>query len=110
MVKETKKNTEKEMSKKDIISLLGVAARGRIFEGIVVTKHPKRIAIELIRTVYIPKYERYSKKKTKVHARVPESMEDKVQIGDTVRVQQCRPLSKIIHFILLNKVSKEKKK
>ncbi len=83
--------------------------RGKIFEGIVVKKFHKRIAIELERMVYVRKYERYSKTKTKIHARLPVCMEDEIKIGDLIKVQECRPLSKLIHFVVIKKI-KEKEK
>jgi small subunit ribosomal protein S17 len=85
--------------------------RGRIFEGKVIRKFPKRITIEFERMVYIPKYERYSRNKTKIHARLPDCMEKDISIGDFVKVRECRPLSKIIHFVVIKKIkSAEEKK
>ncbi len=84
--------------------------RGRTFKGIVTRKFPRRIAIEFERTVYVRKYERFTKKKTRIHARLPKCCEDKVNVGDYVLVGECRPLSKIIHFVFLNKVNEEQKK
>ena len=85
--------------------------RGRIFEGIVIKKFHKRIAIEFERMNYVRKYERYSKSKTKIHARLPVCMEKEINVGDLIKIQECRPLSKIIHFVVLGKVkSKEKEK
>ena len=78
--------------------------RGRTFKGIVVSKTQKRIAIELERMIYIRKYERYSKSKTKIHARLPICMEKEVDIGDLVKISECRPLSKIIHFVTTKKI------
>lgn len=77
-------------------------SRGRIFEGRVIKKFPKRIVIEFERSIYVPKYERYKKSKTKIHARLPECMKEKINLNDTARVQECRPLSKIIHFVLID--------
>lgn len=77
--------------------------RGRIFEGVVTKKFHKRIAIEFERMIYVRKYERYKKSKTKIHARLPICMEDKVNIGDLIKIQECRPLSKIIHFVVIEK-------
>ncbi len=85
-------------------------ARGRIFEGKVTRKFPKRITIEFERMVYVKKYERYSKSKTKIHARLPDCMEKEISVGDKVRIQECRPLSKIIHFVVIEKVNKNKGK
>ncbi len=84
--------------------------RGRKFKGNVVKKFQKRVCIEFERTVYIKKYERYAKRKTKLHARLPECMQDTINIGDYIEIQECRPISKIIHFIVLGKVSEEEKK
>ena len=79
--------------------------RGRTFKGTVISKHPKRVAIEFERTLYIKKYERYAKKKTKLHARLPECMAEEIKIGDYIEIQECRPISKIIHFIVIKKIS-----
>jgi small subunit ribosomal protein S17 len=78
--------------------------RGQIFKGKVIRKFHKRIAIEFERMIYIRKYERYAKSKTKIHARLPVCMEKQVNVGDLVKVQECRPLSKIIHFVFIEKV------
>lgn len=82
--------------------------RGRIFEGKVIKKFPKRVAIEFERMVYVRKYERYAKSKTKIHARLPLCMEKEINTGDLIRVRECRPLSKIISFVVLGKVEKKK--
>jgi len=78
--------------------------RGRIFKGYVIRKFPRRIVIEFERIIKIRKYERYGKKKTRIHARLPECKQDKIEVGDYVLVQECRPLSKLIHFVFLRKV------
>lgn len=78
--------------------------RGRTFKGTVVSKNTKRIAIELERLIYIRKYERYAQSKTKIHARLPTCMEKEIAIGDLVKITECRPLSKIIHFVVTEKL------
>ena len=82
--------------------------RGRIFKGFVVSKYPKRVAIEFERTVYLSKFESFMKKKTRIHARLPDSMANEINLGDLIQVQECRPLSKIIHFIVIKKITEEK--
>ncbi len=79
-------------------------ARGRVFEGQVIKKFPKRIAIEFERMVYVKKYERYKKSRTKIHARLPSCMEKDINLGDLISIQECRPLSKIIHFVVIKKI------
>ena len=79
-------------------------ARGRIFEGRVTKKFKNRILIEFERMIYVRKYERYYKSRTRIHAHLPACMENQIQIGDLIRIQECRPLSKIIHFVVIKKI------
>lgn len=83
--------------------------RGRIFRGKVTKKFHKRVVIEFERMIYVRKYERYQKGRTKIHARLPPCMEDKIRAGDYIKVQECRPLSKLVHFVVIEKI-KEKEK
>lgn len=100
MENKEKENIEKNEKKK------AVGTRGRIFYGNVVKKFDKRVVVEFERTIKIPKYERFAKKMTRLHARIPSGVQ--VNIGDYVKLQECRPLSKIIHFIVLEVVRKTK--
>jgi len=83
------------------------STRGRIFRGKVIKKFPRRVCIEFGRTLYIKKYERYAHKKTKLHARVSHCMENDINIGDYIEIRECRPISKIIHFIVIKKINNE---
>lgn len=94
--KDRKKMTE-EKGKKMIVGPIGT--RGRIFQGKVTKKFGHRVVVEFDRIVRVPKYERFTKKKTKLHARVPEGVE--VHVGGIVKVRECRPLSKIVRFIII---------
>jgi small subunit ribosomal protein S17 len=105
--KQTK--TEKQIQKKAetaeaIQNEKRIGTRGKVFQGNVIKKFPKRVVIEFERMIYIKKYERYTKTKTKIHARLPEAMEKDIKLGDLIKVQECRPLSKIIHFVVIEKV------
>lgn len=84
-----------------------ISLRGRSFRGTVIKKFPKRVVIEFERTIYIKKYERYAKRKTKLHARLPECMNGEVEKGDYIEIKECRPISKIIHFIVVGKTKDE---
>ncbi|MEM4230788.1 MAG: 30S ribosomal protein S17 [Candidatus Pacearchaeota archaeon] len=84
--------------------------RGRSFKGYVIRKFPRRVTIEFERVVSIRKYERYYMKKTRIHARLPNCMKEQINLGDYIEVKECRPLSKIIHFVVIKKIkSKEEK-
>ena len=50
------------------------------------------------------------KKKTKIHARLPDCLRDEIEIGDYIEVRECRPLSKIIHSCVVRKIKKVKSK
>jgi small subunit ribosomal protein S17 len=111
-MKDTNKNTTKNECKNSWCPFHGsdpVKLRGRTFEGTVIKKFSGRITIEFERTVQIRKYERYEKRKTKLHARLPDCLKD-IQEGDLVKIAECRPLSKIIHFIAVEKINHEAKK
>jgi len=112
---ENKKIKTKEKIKKDILIKEkcsdrdcpfhgNLKTRGKTFKGIVISKKNKRIAIEFERMVYVRKYERYAKSRTKLHARLPVCMEKEINLGDLIKIQECRPLSKIIHFVVVKKI------
>ena len=102
MAREKKK---KETEKTEKANTILVGTRGRIFQGKVVRRFPRRITIEWERTLYIPKYERFLKKKSRLHARISDNAD--VKLGDLVKVQECRPLSKITKFMFIEKVASE---
>ncbi|MEM4326099.1 MAG: 30S ribosomal protein S17 [Candidatus Pacearchaeota archaeon] len=83
---------------------------GRVFKGSVKKKFDRRVVIEFERMVYVPKYERYSKGKTKLHARLPHCMKNEINVGDIILIKECRPLSKIVHFVVIRKIKSGGKK
>ena len=74
--------------------------RGRTFGGVVIRKFPGRVTIQFERMLKIPKYERYEKRKTKIHARLPDCMKSDVEVGDLIQIAETRPISKMIHFVV----------
>lgn len=81
--------------------------RGKIFTGVVVsTKMQKTATVEFARQYYLPKYERYEKRRTRIKAHNPECINAKD--GDIVRVSECRPLSKTKNFTVIENLGKEK--
>ena len=77
-----------------------VETRGRVFEGIVVSdKMQKTVTIEWPRLNFLPKYERYEKRRSKIHAHNPPCLSAKT--GDKVRVAECRPLAKTVTFVVI---------
>lgn len=81
-----------------------LSIHGRYFRGRVKKIIGQRVMIEFERLIYIKKYERFSKASTKLHAYLPKCLIDKIKIGDIVKIGECRPLSKIIHFAVIEKI------
>ncbi len=102
--KKVKEKTSESCDDKDCHIHGNLKSRGRTFEGKVIKKFNKRIVIEFERMIYVRKYERYKKSRTKIHARLPVCMEKEINIGDLIKVQECRPLNKIIHFVVVEKI------
>lgn len=81
--------------------------RGRQFYGVVISaKMHSTATVEWVRTVHIPKYERYEKKRSKVKAHNPKCIN--AAEGDLVRIAECRPLSKTKNFVIVEKTGREK--
>lgn len=79
-----------------------LSARGQIIEGVVVSdKAPKTVVVLRSYLKKIRKYERYEKRKSKIHAHNPPCIDAKV--GDVVKIVECRPLSKTKSFVVVEK-------
>ncbi len=80
---------------------------GRQHTGVVVSaKMNKTITVSWERRIYVPKYERYERKISKVQAHSPACIGAKE--GDVVKIMECRPLSKLKTFVVI-KVEEEAK-
>jgi ribosomal protein S17 len=94
----SKKQTKTEIKiEKKTAEIVGT--RGRIFEGTVTKKFDNRAVVEFDRMVKVAKYERFMRKTTRIHSRIPQGMT--INVGDYVKVQECRPLSKMIHSVVI---------
>lgn len=74
--------------------------RGQVLSGVVVSdKMDKTVVVQRTFVKKIAKYERYEKRKTKVHAHNPPCMSAKQ--GDNVTIAECRPLSKTKSYVVI---------
>ena len=81
--------------------------RGKIFTGVVIsTKMQKTATVEFERRAFLPKYERYEKRRTRIKAHNPECIN--ARDGDIVKISECRPLSKTKNFVVIENLGKEK--
>ena len=78
-----------------------LSIRGRVFKGVVKSaKTHKTVIVEWGYHRYIPKYERYERRKSRVVAHIPPCM--KAKEGDIVTIAECRPLSKTKSFVVVH--------
>ncbi len=76
--------------------------RGQIIEGVVVSaKAPKTVVVLRSYLKKIRKYERYEKRRSKIHAHNPPCIDAKE--GGRVKIAECRPLSKTKSFVVVEK-------
>ena len=78
--------------------------RGKSFTGKVIKIFPKRAVIEFQRIVKYPKYERFAKSTTKIHAHLSDCLKSQINIGDVVRAVETRRISKIKHAVVVEKI------
>jgi small subunit ribosomal protein S17 len=81
--------------------------RGRKFEGtIIAARMQKTATVEWARQVIVPKYERFTKKRSRIKAHNPDCI--KAEEGDIVKIMECKPLAKTVNFVIVEKMGKEK--
>jgi small subunit ribosomal protein S17 len=68
--------------------------RGQTRNGTVVsTDMEKTVIVEREYDVFVPKYDRYMKRRSRIPAHVPGVL-DSLEVGDEVKIAETRPLSK----------------
>ncbi len=77
--------------------------RGQIITGVVVSnKMQDSVSVKREFMHFVKKYERYEKRTSTYHAHCPSCM--KLKTGDKVRIAECRPLSKTVSFVAIEKL------
>jgi small subunit ribosomal protein S17 len=80
-----------------------LSVRGQVLTGTVVsTKRQNTVSVQREFMHYVKKYERYEKRTSIYHAHCPPCMS--LAAGDTVRIAECRPLSKTVTFVTIEKM------
>lgn len=80
-----------------------LSVRGRAFEGMVVSdKMSRTVTVELEHARKVPKYERYERRTSKLHAHNPPCIA--ARTGDRVEIMECRRLSKTKAFVVVQKL------
>lgn len=66
---------------------------------VVSSKMDNTVVIERQHMKMVPKYQRYEKRRSKIHAHNPPCIGAK--IGDIVTIAECRPISKTKSFVVV---------
>lgn len=83
-----------------------ISVRGMMFEGEVVSdKMQRTVTVEREYLKYNSKYKRYERRRSKIHAHNPPCIDAKK--GDKVKIMECRPISKTVSFVVIEKISEK---
>ena len=81
-----------------------LAVRGQVIEGLVAsTDMDRTVIVEREYDVFVPKYDRYMKRRSRIPAHVPGVLEP-LAVGDRVKIAECRPLSKTKSHVVVELV------
>jgi len=77
--------------------------RGRVLEGVVVSsKMDKTVIVGRDYIHYVPKFMRYERRRSRIPSHNPPCINAKE--GDRVRIAECRPISKTVSFVVVEKL------
>ncbi len=81
-----------------------ISLRGKVLEAKVISaKAPRTAIVEREYLHYLPKYERYEKKRSRIAVHNPDCINAKE--GDKVKIAECRKLSKTKAFVIIEKLT-----
>jgi len=81
-----------------------LSVRRKFLDGKVVSaKMMKTVTVERDYLHYLAKYTRYEKRRSRILAHSPPCLE--VHEGDRVKVAECRPISKEVSFVVVEKLA-----
>jgi len=82
-----------------------VRVRGLILRGVVIkAKMQRTVVVEREYLYYNPKYRRYERRRSRIHAHNPPCIN--AREGDVVIIGETRPLAKTVHFVVLGVVQR----
>lgn len=101
-VKKPAENTPAKETKAPKAAGARFPAHGRTYTGIVVSDRMTRtVTVAWERRYYVPKYQRYERRYSKVKAHNPDEVDAKM--GDKVTIMETRPISKTKNFTVIRK-------
>jgi small subunit ribosomal protein S17 len=83
-----------------------LSVRGRTLDGVIISaKMDKTAIIRRDYLNYMPKFRRYERRHSHIPAHNPPCLNAKE--GDKVRIVECRPLSKTVAFVVVEKLEEK---
>ena len=83
-----------------------LSTRGRVMDGVVVSaKMDKTVVVRRDYLEYVPKFKRYERRHGHIPAHNPPCLD--VKEGNRVKIVECRPISKTVSFVVVEKVGEE---
>ena len=84
-----------------------LAVRGRVLEGVVHTsKMDKTVIVDRKFLQFSSKFVRYERRHGHIPSHNPPCID--VKEGDRVKIAECRPVSKTVSFVVVEKLGEEK--
>ncbi len=84
-----------------------LAVRGRVLEGIVhSSKMDKTVIVDREFTQFSTKFVRYERRHGHIASHNPPCID--VKEGDRVKIVECRPISKTVSFVVVEKLGEER--
>ncbi len=81
----------------------GLSVRGRLLDAKVVSaKMDKTIVVEHNYLHFFPKFRRYEKRRSRISCHISPCISAKE--GNRVRIAECRPISKTVSFVVVEKL------
>lgn len=83
-----------------------LSVRVRTMDGQVISaKMDKTVVVRRNYQVYVPKFKRYERRHSHIPAHSPPCLS--IREGDKVRIAECRPISKTVSFVVVEKLEEE---
>jgi len=83
-----------------------LSVRGRMLEGVIISnKMMRTVVVERNYLQFVPKYMRYERRRSHIHVHSPPCIETK--LGDKVKIMECRPISKTVSFVVVEKIEEK---
>ncbi len=83
-----------------------LSVRGRVLDGVVISaKMDKTVVVKREYLQHIPKFMRYERRHSRIPSHAPPCMD--VKEGDRVIIAECRPISKTVSFVVVEKMEEK---